>query len=103
MIPLSDDTVSCRITNMATDVKEPLLENIHQSPCYSIQIAESTDISNAAQLQMYIYFATELKEEFLLCCPLPTQATGEELFILLNNFVQDTDLSWGHWFGICSD
>lgn len=85
VIPLSNDTVSCRIAKMATDVKEQLLENVHQSPYYSIQIDEFTDISNAAELQVYIRFgtATELKEELLLCCPFPTQATGRELFKVL--------------------
>ncbi|CAM4331542.1 unnamed protein product [Lepidochelys olivacea] len=62
-------------------------------------------ISNAAELLVYIHFATatELKEEFLFCRSLPTQVTCEELFKLLNNFLQDTSFDWGHCFGICSD
>ncbi|XP_064414928.1 zinc finger BED domain-containing protein 5-like [Latimeria chalumnae] len=71
MVPLSNDTVSRRIAEMAADVKEQLLE--------------------------------KLKEEFLFCHPLPTRATGKELFKLLNSFVQDTGLDWGCCFGICSD
>ncbi|XP_064411255.1 zinc finger BED domain-containing protein 5-like [Latimeria chalumnae] len=73
---------------MAADVKEQLLESVCQSPCFSIQIDESTDISDAAQLLVYIRYATtakELKEEFLFCRPLPT------------------GLDWGRCFGICSD
>ncbi|XP_064416286.1 zinc finger BED domain-containing protein 5-like [Latimeria chalumnae] len=106
MVPLSNDTVSRRIADMAADVKEQLLEGVCQSPCFSIQIDESTDISDAAQLLVYIRYATtakELKEEFLFCRPLPTRTTGEELFKLLNSFVQDTGLDWGRCFGICSD
>ncbi|CAM4360776.1 unnamed protein product [Lepidochelys kempii] len=72
VIPLSNDTVSHPIVEMATGVKDQVLESVRNSPYYSMQTDESTNIPNAAQLLVYIHFAAgiQLKEEFLFCNPL---------------------------------
>jgi ribosomal protein L10 len=49
-IPLSNDTVSRRISDMVSNVKEQLIEKVKASKYYSIQLDESTDVSNIAYL-----------------------------------------------------
>lgn len=49
-IPLSNDTVSHHIADMATDIQHQLLERIKISPFFSLQLDESTDVTNAALL-----------------------------------------------------
>ncbi len=54
-IPLSNDTVSRRISDMASDVKEQLLANIMQSQYYALQL-ETTDVAGLAQLLAYVRY-----------------------------------------------
>jgi hypothetical protein len=64
-IPLSNDTLSRRISDMASNVKEQLTENVKASKYYSIQLGESTDVSNMAHLT-FIRFKDEesVKESY---------------------------------------
>ena len=47
-VPLSNDTVSGRISDMVYDTKEQLVEEIRGSPCFGIQLDETTDIAGIA-------------------------------------------------------
>uniref|UniRef100_A0A665UE46 HAT C-terminal dimerisation domain-containing protein n=1 Tax=Echeneis naucrates TaxID=173247 RepID=A0A665UE46_ECHNA len=49
-IPLSNDTVSHRIADMASDIQQQLIERVKSSPFSSLQLDESTDATNAALL-----------------------------------------------------
>ena len=51
--PLSNDTLSRRI-DMADDVKNILIERIKRSRYYSIQLDETTDAANLANLLVYV-------------------------------------------------
>ncbi len=53
-IPLSDDTVARRIVDMSDDIERQLVERIKASPYFAIQLDESTDISNAALLLVFV-------------------------------------------------
>ncbi len=55
-IPLSNDTVSRRISDMASDVKEQLLANIMQSQYYALQLDETIDVAGLAQLLTYVRY-----------------------------------------------
>lgn len=45
---------------MAVDVKEQVLNAIRESPFFSIQLDESTDVANCAQLMVYVRIIKEL-------------------------------------------
>ena len=49
-IPLSDNTVSPRISGMAADILEQLRDKLLESKLFSIQLDESTDIKGKCQL-----------------------------------------------------
>jgi hypothetical protein len=53
-IPLSNDTLSPRISDMASNVKEQLIEEFKASKYYSNQLGEGTDVSNIAHLLTFI-------------------------------------------------
>lgn len=105
VIPLSDNTVQRRISDMALDVKEQVLDGIRESPYFSIQIDESTDVANCAQLMTYVRYIRELnvQEEFLFCHSLTAHTTAEEIFKALNDFIEDNSIDWKRCCGICSD
>ena len=69
MLPLSNNTVSRRIDDMAEDVTVQLLEKVRNSEYFALQLDESTDVANEAQLLVYIRFIREGKciEEILFC------------------------------------
>lgn len=79
-VPLSDNTVSRRISDVAEDVSTQLLEQVGASDYFAPQLEESTDVANAAELLVYIRFA----EEILFCKALERRATGREIFEVLD-------------------
>lgn len=100
-----DNTIQHCISDKAADVKEQLLGNIHKSPYFSNQLDKSTDVANSAQLMMYVCYINKLsvKEEFLFYNPLPACCTAEEIFKVLNDFIQEGHIDWGCCCGICTD
>ncbi len=104
-VPLSDNTISRRISDMAQDVKEQVLDSIRHSPFFALQIVESTDVASCAQLLTYVQFVKnmDIQEEFLFSSSFPTHTTGELIFNKLNEFVRKNDIDWERCCGICSD
>uniref|UniRef100_A0A3B4X3Q8 DUF4371 domain-containing protein n=1 Tax=Seriola lalandi dorsalis TaxID=1841481 RepID=A0A3B4X3Q8_SERLL len=93
-IPLSDNTIARRIVEMADDVKTQLIEKLRSAQGFSIQIDETTDITN---------YAGTMCEEFLFCKPLPGRTTGAEIFTVIDNFFKENDISWQNCVALCSD
>ena len=102
---MSNDTVSRRISEMSSDIKEQLIEYIKISPYYALQLDESTDIAGQAQLLTYVRYVREkeIEEDILFCRPLQTRTTGEAIFNVLDSFIQDSGLGWGKCVGLCTD
>lgn len=103
-IPLSNDTVKNRITEISTNQFEQLIERIKITK-FAIQIDETTDVCNFAQLLAYVRYSFEdtFYEDLLFCFPLEGRATGENIFNVLNNFFKENQLLWEHCVGVCSD
>ncbi|XP_073711484.1 SCAN domain-containing protein 3-like [Misgurnus anguillicaudatus] len=104
-IPLSNDTVSHRITDMATDIQNQLLEKIKSSPFFSLQLDESTDVTNAALLLVFVRYRwnSSLHEDILFCGELPTRTTAQECFRYMDNYFKENGLDWQNCVGVCSD
>ena len=49
-IPLSNDTVERRISEMAEDTERQLVKKIKKSTLFALQVDESTDIQNSSIL-----------------------------------------------------
>ncbi|KAL4130632.1 hypothetical protein QTP88_008053 [Uroleucon formosanum] len=89
----------------ALNVKEKLIDQVKNSDFFSIQLDESTDVSNYAQLMVYVryVFQTVIKEDFLFCEALSTRTTADEIFKKLNHFFVENGLNWKKCVGFCSD
>ena len=105
LVPLSNDTVSRRIQAMANNVKHILVERIKCSPYFSIQLDETTDVADLANLLVYVRYEYQsaAHEDFLFCQSLQTRTTAEHIFQLVNAFFQETGLDWKKCVGVCTD
>ncbi|KAJ4945773.1 hypothetical protein JOQ06_023451 [Pogonophryne albipinna] len=90
---------------MAEDVKNTLIERIKSSSYYSIQLDETTDVADLANLMVYVRYEHDgaAQEDFLFCQPLETRTTAEHIFQLLDAFVQENGLEWKKCVGVCTD
>ncbi|XP_062294532.1 zinc finger BED domain-containing protein 5-like [Scomber scombrus] len=105
LISLSDNTVKRRIDDMADNVLDQLIQDVKASRFYAIQLDESTDIANIANLLAYIRYEknAEIKEDFLFCRPLPTHSTAEAIFDVLNTFILSNGIEWSKCVGLSTD
>ena len=104
-ISLSNNTIKSRIHEMSDNIKSKVLSKIDSSPVFALQLDESTDISNLSQLLVYVrYVADErINEEFLFCQPLETTSKAVDVFQMLFDFFDKTELSWSKLVGVCTD
>lgn len=104
-IPLSNDTVHRRILEMSTDIEENVCRNKLQDAYFALQVDESTDISNKAQLLAFIRFidGDRIVNQYLCCKELLTTTKGEDIFLILNSYFEKWNLSWESCVGICTD
>ncbi len=101
---LSNGTVARRISDMAQDIKCQLVNRVKKGK-YALQLDESTDLSNSAQLLVFVrYSLTEnLKEDILFSTPLEGTCTGKDIFTKLDNKLNEDGLSWSECIGVCTD
>ncbi|XP_071052621.1 zinc finger BED domain-containing protein 5-like [Onthophagus taurus] len=103
-IPLSDTTVNRRIFEMAENVENEIIMRIRKSKFFSLQLDESTDCQNAAQLICFAKYGykNEVVDDFLFCKELQ-RTTGEEIFKSVNSYITGNNISWENCVGVCSD
>ncbi|XP_014777393.1 SCAN domain-containing protein 3-like [Octopus bimaculoides] len=88
-IPLSNNTTSRRIHEMANDVKHQLI-NILQCSEISIQVDESVVVGNQCLMMVYVrYLSEDLQpcEELLFTEKLPLDSKGATIFHILKFFL----------------
>ncbi|CAG5038897.1 unnamed protein product [Parnassius apollo] len=103
-VPLSNNTVSRRIHDLASYVKQELVARL-QKTRFALQMDESTDVTGLAILLVIVRYPYErsFEEDMLMCLPLPTNTTGEEIFNKINIFFKENNLSWNDCVDICTD
>ncbi|XP_008178224.1 protein FAM200B-like [Acyrthosiphon pisum] len=102
-IPLSDNTVSRRISNISDDILKQLLNRLRSN--YFAMLDESTDISNFSQLLVYVryIYKEDILEDFLFCQTLNGRTTGNDIFTLINTFFENNEISWSLCKAISTD
>ncbi|GFT43673.1 SCAN domain-containing protein 3 [Trichonephila clavipes] len=103
-IPLSNDTVSRRIDDIAEDVEQQLFGKLRDK-LFSIQLDEATDSNKDAHFIAYVRFWDGMSavEELLFCKLIKLKATAIALFDILNNFINEANIEWKNCVGICTD
>ncbi|GBP67529.1 Zinc finger BED domain-containing protein 5 [Eumeta japonica] len=103
-VPLSNDTVSRLIHDLATYVKQEIITRL-QKTRFALQMDESTDVSGLFILLVIVRYPYEssFDEDMLMCSSLPINTTGEEISNKINIFFEENNLSWNDCIDICTD
>lgn len=105
-ISLSANTVADRISDLSSDIYDQLCEKAKCFSVYSVALDETTDITDTAQLAMYVRSVDdsfEVMEELLTVIPMHGQTTAQEIFRKLCDVIENVGLPWKRFVGITTD
>ena len=70
-----------------------------------MQLDKSTDISGHAQLMANVRFVDgeTIRENFLFCKAMPDKTTGEEIFRVTSEYLEQGGLQWLSCVSVCTD
>lgn len=104
-LQLSDSTIMRRMEDIGQDIRNQLLADLRASACFSIAVDESTDVTDNAQLCVWVRFPKEntFQEEMLCLLPLLGQTRGEDILNALSGFFETNNLSWSKLASVCTD
>lgn len=84
------------IDDMSADINSLVLEKICITAKFALQFHESTDTSGHSQLLANVRFVDRdaTRENFLFCKALPKQTTGDEVFQVASEYLEEEVLKW---------
>ena len=89
-VPLSNDTTTRRTEKIAEDLRKTLVQKLRNAENISICVDESTDITDIAQLSVFVRFfdhdSQQFCEELLALLPMLDTTTGQDIFNKINEF-----------------
>ncbi|GBM49607.1 Zinc finger BED domain-containing protein 5 [Araneus ventricosus] len=90
---------------MSIDIEATINERIKISPFFSIQVDESTDVSDLSIFLVIVRYlnANELEENLLLRYPLTKRCTGEDIFNAIQSYFCENEMDWAKCCGVCTD
>ena len=94
-LQLSRSTVTRRYEAMAEDFTQQMWKDIGDCECFSLQLDESTDVSDTAQMCVFIrmvFSDMTAREELLTLLPMKEKTRGEDIFLSFENFIEKTQL-----------
>lgn len=105
-LPLSRMTVTRRTEQIGEEVKLLLKEQINNFEKFSLALDESTDISDTAQLLIFIRGVDSnlrITEELLNVCSMKGKTTGADIFQNLEKVMTVNNLSWHKLVNVTTD
>ncbi|KAE9521488.1 hypothetical protein AGLY_018087 [Aphis glycines] len=105
-ISLSGNTIAQRIEEMASNVKQQLHEKSKNFLNFFIAIDESTDITNTAQLAIFIrgvFDNFDVTEELLDLIPMTDTTTGSDLYNCVEKYLNELEVDWKTFSSITTD
>ena len=94
-VSVSNNTIQRRITEMSTDIKKQVITEVQGSKYrFAIQLDKSTDVSNCAQLLVYVHYTTHdaIRSELQLIIEMRTTTKRENAFELVDNLFKENGL-----------
>ncbi|UYV79993.1 FAM200B [Cordylochernes scorpioides] len=91
-IPLSSKTIARRIEDMSEDIELQIKQSFNDSSTkWAIQLDETTDISNKAQLLAFLRFVDsgKIMNNYFFCEELKQRTTGVDIFELVDENVMN--------------
>ncbi|XP_026116348.1 general transcription factor II-I repeat domain-containing protein 2B-like [Carassius auratus] len=105
-LSLSANTVAERISELSSDIYDQLRSKSKDFTAYSVALDESTDITDSAQLAIFIRGINdqfEVTEELLSLCPMHGRTTAKDIFQQLCDAIERAGLLWNRLVGITTD
>ncbi|GFV67640.1 zinc finger MYM-type protein 6 [Trichonephila clavipes] len=100
-IPLSNDTVSHRIDDIAENVEQQISVTCVIN-CFQFSLTRQQIAINIAYVRFWDGYVSSI-EELRFFKPIKLKATAIALFDILNNFINDANIEWKNCVGICTD
>uniref|UniRef100_A0A8K9WVF7 SPIN-DOC-like zinc-finger domain-containing protein n=1 Tax=Oncorhynchus mykiss TaxID=8022 RepID=A0A8K9WVF7_ONCMY len=105
-VSLSRNTIAERVDQLSINLKEQLVKKGKDFIAYSLAVDESTDISDIAQLSVFIRGVDSnlsVTEEFLALRPMHGTTTGHDLYEEVSRCVNEMELPWEKLVGLTTD
>ena len=102
-IPLSNNVISTRISDISEDILGQVVLCLKASP---VKISdESTDVSNCSQPIVMVRYVKDksVVEDFLFCASLKTTTTAIDVFELVKNFFSENGIDLQMIGSVCTD
>ncbi|KAK7912441.1 hypothetical protein WMY93_012652 [Mugilogobius chulae] len=103
---MSRNTVAERICELATDLREQLMDKGRDFVAYSLAVDESSDTSDTAQLSIFIHGVDanlSVTEELLGLKSMHCTTTGKEIFEEVSKCLSEMLLPWDKLVGLTTD
>lgn len=105
-ISLSRNTIADRVDLLSNNLKEQLVAKAKDFVAYSLAVDESTDISDIAQLSVFICgvdSSLNVTEELLALRPMHGTTTGHDLYKEVSRCINEMELPWEKFVSLTTD
>ncbi|KAI6652455.1 General transcription factor II-I repeat domain-containing protein 2A-like [Oopsacas minuta] len=105
-ISLSHQTVARRVDDLSSNIEISLIKRLNACKFYNLALDESTDVSDTAQLTIFVRGVTEnfeIIEELLDLCPMKGTTTGQDIFNVVKHVFTKFKLADEKLSGLTTD